>query len=312
MTSDRIRGVMVPILTPFTPDEKVDFGSLSRLVDYLLDNGVHGIWAAGTTGEFSALEDEQRLAAIEAVVDRVAGRAPIIANVSATSTEAAVKMGLALKGIAVDGIAATPPYYFPCAQDELLAHFRYIKDRVGLPLWIYNIPVTVKTSVDPATTAQLAEEGTVAGIKDSSGTGELHAQLVMLCEQRGIDLYRFLGSTFRVSTASAVGAHGVIPNIANLVPAITSASWEAGEAGDIEKAREFDAKLVVALKVQKLAKGGGPNAAVLSGVKSALVALGVIDHDHVSRPLRPLTDDEKSHIPAILKELGLSASVGVS
>ena len=116
----------------------------------------------------------------------------------------------------------------------------------------------------------------------------------------------------RVSTASAVGAHGVIPNIANLVPAITSASWEAGEAGEIEKAREFDAKLVVALKVQKLAKGGGPNAAVLSGVKSALMALGVIDHDHVSRPLRSLTDDEKLLIPDILKELGLSANTGVS
>ena len=306
MTSDRIRGVMVPILTPFTPDEKVDFESLRRLVDYLLDNGVHGIWAAGTTGEFSALDDEQRIACIETVVDQVAGRVPIVANVASTSTQFAVKLGLALKGTAVDGIAATPPYYYPCAQDELLAHFRYIRERVGLPLWVYNIPVTVKTVVDPVTTAQLAEEGTVAGIKDSSGAGELHAQLVMLSRQRGLDLYRFLGSTFRISTARAVGAHGVIPNIANLVPAIASAAWEAGELGDAEKAAEFDDRLIAALKVQKLARGGGPNAATLAGVKSALAALGVIDHDHLSRPLRPLTDEEKLPIPAILRELGLA------
>ena len=137
--------------------------------------------AAGTTGEFSALDDEQRLACIETIVDQVAGRVPIVANVAATSTDFAVKLGLALKGTAVDGIAATPPYYYPCAQDEVLDHFRHIRERVDLPLWVYNIPVTVKTSVDPATTAQLADEGTVAGIKDSSGTGELHAQLVMLC-----------------------------------------------------------------------------------------------------------------------------------
>ena len=306
MTSDRIRGVMVPILTPFTPDEKVDFDSLRRLVDYLLDNGVHGIWAAGTTGEFSALDDRQRIACIETVVDQVAGRVPVVANVAATSTEFAVKLGLALKGMAVDGIAATPPYYYPCAQDELLDHFRYIRERVGLPLWIYNIPVTVKTVVDPATTARLAEEGTVAGIKDSSGAGELHAQLVMLCRQKGVDLYRFLGSTFRISTARAVGAHGVIPNIANLVPAIASAAWEAGERGDVDRAGEFDDGLMVALKVQKLAGGGGPNAATLAGVKSALAALGVIDHDRLSRPLRPLTDEEKLPIPGILKELGLT------
>ena len=63
---------------------------------------------------------------------------------------------------------------------------------------------------------------------------------------------------------------------------------------------------MAALKVQKLARGGGPNAANLAGVKSALAALGVIDHDHLSRPLRPLTDEEKLPIPGILRELGLA------
>ena len=307
MATKEIKGVMVPILTPMTPDERVDVASLRRLVDYLIDDGVHGIWAAGTTGEFSALDDEQRLASIETVVDQVAGRVPVIANVSATSTELAVRLGKALKGSGVDGIAATPPYYYPCAQDELLEHYRYIRDRVGLPLWVYNIPITVKTVVEPPTVAQLADEGSVVGIKDSSGAGELHAQLLVLCQQRGIDLYRFLGSTFRITTAGAVGAHGVIPNIANLVPAIAAAAWEAGEVGDLEKARGYDAKLMVALRIQRLAKGGGPNAAVLSGVKSALATMGVLDHDHVSRPLRPLTEEEKQPIPGILEELGLTS-----
>ena len=145
----------------------------------------------------------------------------------------------------------------------------------------------------------------MVGIKDSSGTGELHAQLVMLCQQNEIDPYRFLGATFRISSAWAVGAHGVIPNIANLVPAIAAAAWEAGETGDVAKAREFDAKLMTSLKVQKLTKGGGPNAATPGGVKSALVALGVINNDYLSRPLRNLTDGEKLPIPGILNELVL-------
>ena len=77
MGNDMIRGVIVPIMTPFTPDEKVDTSSLRRLVNYLIDNGVHGIWAAGTTGEFATQPDDQRLVAIETVVDEVGGRVPV-------------------------------------------------------------------------------------------------------------------------------------------------------------------------------------------------------------------------------------------
>ena len=76
MTDDPIRGVVVPILTPLTPQERVDTGSLRRLVAYLLDNGVHGIWAAGTTSEFAALSDAARTLSIEPVVDEVRGRVP--------------------------------------------------------------------------------------------------------------------------------------------------------------------------------------------------------------------------------------------
>ena len=306
MATDGIRGVVVPILTPLTPDETVDTGSLRRLVNYLIDNGAHGIWAAGTTGEFAALPDLQRLLSIETVVDEVAGRVPVIGNISASSTQLTVDLGLSVQEMGLVGVAATPPYYYPCAQDELLDHYRYIRDRVGLPLWIYNIPITVKTVVEPTTIATLAGEGTVAGTKDSSGAGELLAQLNVLCDVGNIDLLRFIGTAFRISTAGAVGAHGVIPSISNLATAIASEAWEAGEAVDVETARRLQAKVALASKVTKLAKGGGPNAATLSGMKSALKIMGIIDHDTVTRPLRPLTEEEKRQIPPILEELGLA------
>ena len=307
MTEVQFKGVIVPILTPLTPDERVDKTSLRRLVNYLIDNGVHGIWAAGTTGEFAALTDEQRLVAIETVVEEVSGRVPVIGNVSAPGTQLAVNLAQSVQESGLDGIAATPPYYYPCAQDELLDHFRYIRERAGLPLWAYNIPVTVKTMMEPATIAQLAGEGTVVGVKDSSGAGELLAQLNVLCDQGGIHLYRFLGSVFRITSAGAVGAHGLIPGIGNLIPAIVSQAWEAGERGDRDSAREYDTKIMVATKLQGLAKGGGPNAASFSGMKTALKIMGILDHDTVTRPLRPLDEEEKQPIPALLRELGLVA-----
>ncbi|MCH8108922.1 MAG: dihydrodipicolinate synthase family protein [Chloroflexi bacterium] len=305
MTDKEIRGVIVPVLTPLNSDETVDTASLRRLVNYLIDNGAHGIWVSGTTGEFAALSDKERIVSIETVVDEVAGRVPIIGNVSQPSTQLSIDFALAVQESGLDGIAVTPPYYYPNAQDEILDHYRYIKDRVAAPLWVYNIPVTVKTAVAPATVATLASEGAVVGVKDSSGAGELLAELNILCDQGNLSLLRFLGTASRITTARAVGVDGVIPGIANLVPAISARGWEAGEAGDTETMRECDAKLMIANGISRIAKGGGANAAAFSAMKSSLKLMGVLDSDTVSRPLRPLTEDEKKELPAVLKKLDL-------
>ena len=305
MADKEIKGVIVPIITPLKSDETVDVPSLRRMVNYLIDSGVHGIWVSGTTGEFANLTDRERLVSMETVVNEVAGRLPIICNVSGGSTQLSINMALEVQEMGMDGIAATPPYYYPNAQDEILDHFRHIRSRVGMPLWVYNIPQTVKTAVAPGTIATLASEQAVVGVKDSSGTGELLAELNVLCQQGGLSLLRFLGTAFRVTSASSVGVDGVIPGIANLIPAVCARGWEAGESGDVDTVNECNAKIIAMQKVAKLAKGGGPNAAAFAGMKSALKIMGVIDDDTVSRPLRPFTDDEKAGIPAILKELEL-------
>ena len=134
MPDQKIRGVIVPILTPLNSDETVDTQSLRRLVNYLIDNGVHGIWASGTTGEFASLSNQQRLISMETVVDEVAGRVAVIGNVSGSSTQLSLQLALEVQEMGLDGVAVTPPYYYPHAQDELLDHYRYISDRSGLPL----------------------------------------------------------------------------------------------------------------------------------------------------------------------------------
>ena len=311
MARNELMGVVVPILTPLTSDEEVDTVSLRRLVNYLIEGGVDGIWAAGTSGEFASLTLDKHVLAIETVVQEVDGRVPVIGNISAPATQLTVNLGRAVREMGLYGVAATPPFYYQSAQDELLAHYRDIRERVGLPLWVYNIPATVKTVVEPPTVAQLAREGTVVGIKDSSGNGELFAQLNVLCQQGGLDLHRFLGTTYQIATVRAVGGHGVIPSIANLVPAPVSGAWQAGMVGDSDRARRYNEDILTATKVLRLARGGGPNAATLAGMKSALKLMGILDHDHVSLPLRALTVEERENIPPILEELGLATRVAV-
>lgn len=306
MANKEIKGVVIPILTPLKSDESVDVPSLRRLTNYLIDNGVHGIWVSGTTGEFANLSDRERLVSIEAVVNEVAGRVPVIGNVSGASTQLSINMALEVQEMGLDGIAVTPPYYYPNAQDEVLDHYRHIRSRVGTPLWVYNIPQTVKTAVAPGTIATLASEGAVVGVKDSSGAGELLAELNVLCQQGGLSLLRFLGTSYRMAVADGVGVQGVIPGIGNLIPAISVECWDAGQSGDAEAAKVANAKLLTFMKLGKLAQGGSPNAAAFGGMKAALKIMGVIDDDRLSRPFRSFTDGEKAGIPPILKELGLA------
>ena len=283
----------------------VDTVSLRKLIDYLLDNGVHGIWAAGTTGEFASLSVEEQLTVIETVVDQVAGRVPVIANISRASTDLSLDMAIMTQHLGLDGIAATPPYYYPHSQDELISHYRYLHNKTELPLWIYHIPRTVKTTVMPKTISTLTNEGSIVGIKDSSGSGELLAELNVICEIEDIRLLKFLGTIFRISTATTLGAHGVIPAIGNLIPKIASSIWESGKSLDRNAAKQLNSKLIQATKLRDLPKGGGFDSTNLASMKSALKMMGIIEHDLMSRPLRKLTDEEKHGISEILKKLDL-------
>lgn len=298
-----ISGVVVPILTPLTPDGAVDVASLRRLVSYVIDNGIHGIWAAGTTGEFAALDEVARRLVIETVVDEAAGRVPVIGNASAAATNTTIATAEALRDFPLTGIAATPPYYYSHTQAELADHFRAIADRCAQPLWVYNIPSMVKVTVEPETIVALAADSTVAGVKDSSGGGETFGQLVMLCQSNRISLRRFVGSVWRV-TMSGIGAHGIVPGIANLVPRSISAAWEAGQRGDEEIARRFHEHVLTASCVMKIAPSSG---AAYSGLKTALKLMGIIDHDTVSAPFRPLDDEGKAEIAVLLEKLRLQA-----
>src|ERR671928_859877 len=140
----RLHGIFVPMVTPLTDDERVDHASMRRLIDFLIEGGVHGIWIMGTTGEFAAFPEEERAQAIEVTVDQARGRVPVIANVGDSSTGLALRHAQHAVEAGADALALTPPHYYPHSMDEMLVHFRAMKSAYpDLPLLVYNIPQTV-------------------------------------------------------------------------------------------------------------------------------------------------------------------------
>jgi 4-hydroxy-tetrahydrodipicolinate synthase len=281
-----LRGIFTPLLTPLTEDEKLDLASLGRLVDFQIDRGVRGIWAMGTTGEFAAFTAEERASAIEAVVRQSKGRAIVIANVSDAATRLALCHAERAEAAGADAVAATPPYYYPHSQDELLAHYRAISRATSLPLFIYNIPQTVRVAVGLATAIELAEEGTVAGIKDSQNNLEWFRELTLRLARSAPTFRAFAGTRHLIDAAVLAGAAGAIPSIANAHPELCVSTYESAAAGDFAAARRTQSQ-IIEIESEIKPKAGSKNAATLGGLKAALRDRGVLATATVTAPLLP-------------------------
>jgi 4-hydroxy-tetrahydrodipicolinate synthase len=306
MQPAQLGGIFVPMLTPLDADERVDETSLRRLVDFLVKAGVHGIWAMGTTGEFAGIAETERARAIQATVEEVAGRVPVIANIGDSSTGLALRHARHAVEAGADALALTPPHYYPHSMDEMLTHFRAMKEAFpDLPLLVYNIPQTVKVKMSVATTLQLAREGTVQGIKDSQNDLRWFRMLAVAIRGDGLeDQFRlFLGTRILIDAALVIGAHGAIPATSNVAPAAAAEAWEAAVRGDFTESARAQEVVMRYEDLAGVARGGSPDAASYSSMKNILRDWGIIDGARLTRPLRDFTEDEVTELRRRLQTL---------
>jgi 4-hydroxy-tetrahydrodipicolinate synthase len=301
---NRLRGIFTPILTPQDDDESVDHASLRRLVTYLLDQGVHGIWATGTTGEFPCLGRDERASVVETVVNTVNGRVPIVVGIGDASTRLAIDHGRAAERLGADAIALTPPYYYVNSQDELIEHFRAVRAAVDLPLLVYNIPQNVKARMEVPTVLTLASEGTVVGVKDSQNDLDWFRQVMTKTADKGLTFRGFLGTRLLIDAGRIVGAHGSIPGVANVVAADCVGAYEASQTGDWATADRHTRRILDVQRIIGLARGSA-TASNFSGMKAILKSLGVLTSARVRLPLRTVTSDEEALIQSAVAEFGL-------
>jgi 4-hydroxy-tetrahydrodipicolinate synthase len=297
MDLSSLHGIVPPSLTPLNDDETVDQRSLAALLDYLIAEGVHGLWICGTTGEFACLAGAQRAAAIRTAVQTAAGRVPVVANVGDGSTALAIANARAAAEAGADALALTPPYYYSNNQAELLDHFRALRAAVDLPLLVYNIPQTVKVKLDVGTMATLANEGTVVGLKDSQNDLDWFRSVVVATRERRPDLRGFLGTRALIDAAVLIGGVGSIPGISNIYPRWCARCHEAAARGDWAEAARYQ-ELVMAGSGVTAVGPGSPTAQSLGGMKAILQAEGIIASRRLCAPLHTLSDAEAERVVA--------------
>ncbi|MBZ2198871.1 dihydrodipicolinate synthase family protein [Occultella gossypii] len=316
MTSHgRLAGVIPPLCTPLTPDGRVDETSLDRLVDHLIEGGVHGLFVLGTTGEVSGLTDAQRELVVAATVARAAGRLPVLAGAIDTGTDRVVDQARRAAAAGADAVVVTAPFYAATHPEEIRRHFAEVAARVDVPVVAYDIPSKVGTKLSPDTVIELATEGAIVAVKDSSGSDVSLRALLSRRSARGLDLSIFTGSELTVDYAIGLGCDGVVPGLGNVDPAGYRLLFDLARAGKVEQARAEQDRLFELFRITTVADRAQRSAtsAALGAFKAALVDLGVIAGATLARPGVPLDEAERAEVCALIAEFGprIGAIVGV-
>jgi 4-hydroxy-tetrahydrodipicolinate synthase len=232
-----LRGVFVPVVTPFLDDGAVDEPSLLSLVDGLVAAGVHGLVVAGTTGESPTLRWPEVERLLPPLIDRVGGRVPILVGTGSNDTARSVERTIRARALGADGAFAVCPYYSRPAPAGVLAHYRAIA-AVGLPTVAYHIPYRTGLKLDRSTLAALLDIPGVIGLKESSGSVENIAPLArpggpaILC-----------GEDALFYAALEAGASGGIIAAANLLPHTYLEIYRTFAAGQRDAARAAFARI---------------------------------------------------------------------
>lgn len=298
-------GVVPPVATPLLPDGTIDHASLTRLVERLIDEGVSGLFALGSTGETAYFTDDQRVELLRTIVAANAGRMPVIAGAIELTAPRIIETARRLVEAGAQAIVTTAPLYTLNSAAEVADHFRTIAAAIDAPLWAYDVPVRVHTKLGVDLLVQLGTEGVIQGVKDSSGDDVSFRRLVAANEAAGRPLQLLTGHEVVVDAMALVGAAGVVPGLANVEAAGYVRLWNAAQQGDWTAARAEQERINRLFDIVFQPRGLSGDATGVGAFKAAMHARGIIDHATMADTVQALDADAVAGIRAILDELGL-------
>ena len=300
-----LRGVVPPVVTPDLPDHTVDVPSYERLINRMLDAGVHGLFFLGSTGEVAFSSDEHREQIVREGIRIVDGRVPVLVGCIDTETDRVIEHAKHAEALGADGIVVTAPFYDLGGLTEIEDHFRIIHDEVKLPIFAYDIPVCVHAKIPWKLALKLGRDGVIAGVKDSSGDDVNFRYLVQENEKAGHPLSLLTGHEIVVDGAYLSGADGSVPGLANVIPEPYVKQWDAYQAGDWERVREIQNQINEVSHIFDVTTGVVGYAGGVGAFKTALNLMGIFDHDTMPRPVRTLKGENREAIKKVLEENGL-------
>lgn len=286
-------GTYTALITPFKNGE-VDYPSLGRLLDKQIDAGVDGVVPCGSTGESATLSHDEHERVIAFTIERAAKRLKVIAGTGSNSTRESIRLTMFAKEHGADGALLIAPYYNRPNQEGLYAHYMAIADAVPLPQLVYNIPGRSAVNILPETIARLSTHKNIVGVKEACGSIEQIARVIELC---GPDFIVLSGDDAMTLPVIAMGGHGVIGVVPNVMPREMVALTQAAISNDMIKARELHYKL--APLARALFSEINP-----TGIKAACSLMGMCENE-LRLPLVQMSEPNLKRLHGALQNAGL-------
>ena len=265
--NSKFKGTGVAIVTPFNKDNNPDIKALGKLVDFIIKGGVEYVVVLGTTGEASTLSAEEKRQVIDAVIEAVDKRVPIVLGLGGNNTQELLN---ALEKTAdfdhIDAILSVSPYYNKPNQRGIYQHYKAIAEASPVPVILYNVPGRTSSNIAAETTLKLAEEfKNIIAIKEASGNLE---QCMKIIKNKPKDFLVISGDDMLTLPMIACGADGVISVVANGFPADFSEMTRQILKGNVAEAQKLHYKLTDI--TEQLFADGNP-----AGIKAVLEMMNI-------------------------------------
>ncbi len=287
------KGSIPAVITPFEND-KVDYLSLVKVLNYLIESGSHGLVPCGTTGESPTLSHNEHKKIIEETIRIADKRVPVIAGTGSNNTLEAIEYTDNAARSGADAALIVTPYYNKPTQSGLYEHFKAIAEKTKIPIIIYNIPGRSVVDMSTDTMVELSKIENIIGVKDA--TNDLFRPLITRKKMQN-DFCYLSGEDGTALAYLAQGGHGCISVTANVAPKLCAEMHSAWQDSNIIKAQEINLKLSALHEALFIESSPGP-------IKYAVSLLGLCN-DHTRLPLTGLKNDTKHLVKKCLQELEL-------
>jgi 4-hydroxy-tetrahydrodipicolinate synthase len=298
----RLSGIFAPTITGYHPDGSINVKVTRHFVRFLLDQGVDGLAPLGSAGEPVALTGEERKRLLEAIMEETAGKVPVFAGTGDYSTASTIELGLHARSLDCDGIMLMAPFLLRPPKKDVLEHFRRVREKVGVPIMVYNVPVLTGVEITPEEIKTLADEDVVHAVKWSHTEVSRIHDTRLLC---GPDFPIFAGIDVVAFEAMAVGADGWISGLPMIVPAMAVKLHRLLVCEkNLDAARELWYRLLPLINLEYRALNNGDGDPHWLAVCRESASLRGIPVRASRPPLLPVRAEIREELRRMLTELG--------
>ncbi|OPX57378.1 MAG: 4-hydroxy-tetrahydrodipicolinate synthase [Methanobacterium sp. PtaB.Bin024] len=294
----KLEGTTVAMVTPFTREDTVDEEGMRENMNYLLERGVNGLLAAGTTGESATITHQEQKKMIDILVDEMKGKVAAVAGAGSNSSSEALDLVKYAENAGADYALVITPYYNKPQPHGLYEHYKMLNESTDIPIIVYNVPSRTGTDIDVETIGKVAQLDNIVALKEANPDMDKVSQIIHKLDQVGVDDFLVLSGNDNLTLPMiSQGCKGVISVVGNVDPARMSEMVKKALEGDFIGAKDLHYELYDLMKVLFVESNPVP-------AKTALNMMGR-PSGHVRMPLAPLKTENQEKLKKVLLDLQL-------